>query len=179
MIKGTGVSLRPVAETDLEELHRHALDIAARGPFYPMPQSSLTKWRGSFAADGWWSPDNGTFVIVDANDRLVGLVIWVKLNGSAPDVELGYRVFDPADYGKGIASEALDLLAGWLFDTYSMNRVLLYIHADNVASHRVAEKCGFTKEATAREAWYLRGKWHDLDVFTMTRAESHARRASD
>jgi RimJ/RimL family protein N-acetyltransferase len=37
---------------------------------------------------------------------------------------------------------------------------------------------GFTKEATAREAWYHKGKWHDLDVYTLTRAESDERRRS-
>ena len=117
--------------------------------------------------------------MVDDQDRLIGTVDWTKLNGTVPDVELGYRVFDIADRGKGIATEALDLLAGWLFDSQSMNRLNLVIHVDNIGSHRVAEKCGFTKEATSREAWYHNGKWHDMDVYILTRAESHARRARD
>jgi RimJ/RimL family protein N-acetyltransferase len=113
---------------------------------------------------------------VDEQDRLIGIVDWNKLNGDVPDMELGYRVFDRSDCGKGIATEALDLLAGLLFDTEPINRLRLTIHVDNVGSRRVAEKCGFMKEGMAREAWYHRGRWHDIDVFTLTRAESDARR---
>jgi len=93
-----------------------------------------------------------------------------------PDVELGYRVFDRADWGRGIATEAVDLLAGWLFDTQPMNRLRLTIHLDNIGSHRVAEKSGFTKGGTSREAWNHKGIWHDIDVYILTRAESDERR---
>lgn len=176
MIKGTGVSLRPVVEADLEELHSRLIDIEGRGPWYPMPQTSLTRRRRAFEETGFSSQDEGIFLIVDHEDRLVGTVDWNKLNGDVPDVELGYRVFDRADWGKGIASEALDLLASFPFDTQPMNRLRLTIHVDNVGSRRVAEKCRFTNEGTSREAWYHRGRWHDIDVCTLTRAESDERR---
>ena len=123
-----------------------------------------------------WSVDEGIFVLVDDKDRLIGTVDWEKLNGSVSDLELAYRVFDPADRGKGIATEALDLLAGWLFDTQPINRLRLTIHVENVGSRRVAEKCGFTKEGTSREAWYHKGRWRDIDVYTLTRTESDERR---
>jgi ribosomal-protein-alanine N-acetyltransferase len=176
MIKGSTVSLRPVAEADLEELHAKLIDIESRGPWYPLPQTSMTKRRKAFEEDGFWSPDEGIFVIVDEQDRLLGTADWNKLNGDVPDMELGYRVFDQANWGKGIATEALDLLAGYLFDTQPINRLRLTIHVDNVGSHRVAEKCGFVNEGRSREAWNHRGKWHDIDAFTLTRAESDQRR---
>lgn len=175
MIKGTGVSLRPIAEADLAELHRNLIHIEGRGPWYPMPRTSLTKRRRAFEETGFWSPDAGIFVMVDEQDRLIGTVDWNKLNGDVPDMELGYRVFDRSNWGKGIATAALDLLAGFLFDTEPINRLRLTVHVDNVGSRRVAEKCGFTKEGTSREAWYHKGRWHDIDVFTLTRAESDAR----
>jgi [ribosomal protein S5]-alanine N-acetyltransferase len=98
--------------------------------------------------------------MVDEQDRVVGMVGWDKLNSDVSDVELSYRVFDSADRGKGMATQGLELLAGWLFDSQSMNRLRLVIHVDNVASHRVAERCGFTMEGTSREAWYHKGKSH-------------------
>jgi RimJ/RimL family protein N-acetyltransferase len=80
MIKGRRVSLRPVREADLEELHVRLTDVEARGPWYPPrpPKSS-------------------------ADER----------------------------------SRRQD------------------------------------------SAWYHRGKWHDIDVYTLTRAESNDRRATD
>jgi RimJ/RimL family protein N-acetyltransferase len=115
------------------------------------------------------------FLIVDASDRILGSVIWVTLNGTIPDVELGYGIFDRAEMGKGITTEAVQLLSGYLFDAYDMNRLLMYIYADNIASQRVAEKCGFTKEATAREAWPHKGEWLDVDIYTLTRREHTGR----
>jgi [ribosomal protein S5]-alanine N-acetyltransferase len=176
VIKGSRVSLRPVAEADLDELHAHLTDIEGRGPWYPMPRTSLTTRRKAFEEDGFWSPDVGIFVMVDEHDRLLGTVDWNKLNGDVPDIELGYRVFDPGNWGKGIATEALDLLAYYLFDTQPINRLRLTIHIDNIGSRHVAEKCGFRKEGTSREAWYHKGEWHDIDVFTLTRSENDKRR---
>jgi RimJ/RimL family protein N-acetyltransferase len=65
---------------------------------------------------------------------------------------------------------------GWPFDSQPINRLQLVIHVDNAPSRRVAEKCGYTREATAREAWYHTGQWCNVDVFTITRAEYAQRR---
>jgi RimJ/RimL family protein N-acetyltransferase len=106
----------------------------------------LTKFESNFAESGYWSLDEGIFAIVDPTDRLVGIVGWEKLNGDLPDIEVFYRLLDQADRGKGIATEGLGLLAGWVFDTGHMNRIRANVHVDNNASRRVAEKSGFTQE---------------------------------
>ena len=131
----------------------------------------------AFQESGFWSTEEGIFLIVDDEDRLLGTADWTKLNGDVPDVEIGYRIFARSDWGKGIASEALNLLSGFLFDSSQINRLRLTIHVDNHASRRVAEKCGFRCEARSQEAWYHKGKWHDVDVFVITRPEAEALRA--
>jgi RimJ/RimL family protein N-acetyltransferase len=176
VIRGDRISLRPVREEDLETFHRYRTDIETRGPWMPLPRVSFAAQRADFARHGWWSADEGRFMIADSEGRTVGYVAWELLNGTIPDVELGYGLFDRAEMGKGYTTEAVDLLAEYLFDVYQMNRLALYIHPDNAASLRVAQKCGFTKEATAREAWYNRGRWTDIDMYVLTRRESEARR---
>ena len=177
MLRGRNIVLRPITGADLEPLHQRIIDIEARGPWYPMPRTSLTRFTEAFQESGFWSTEEGIFLIVDDQDRLLGTADWTKLNGDVPDVEIGYRTFARSDWGKGIASEALNLLSGFLFDTSQINRLRLTIHVDNQASRRVAEKCGFRCEATSREAWYHKGKWHDVDVFVLTRSEAEALRA--
>ena len=119
-------------------------DLETRGPWYPLPGMPLTKFEAVFAESGFWSRDEGIFAIVDRSERMVGIVGWEQLNGDLPDVEISYRLLDRADHGKGITTEAVGLLAGWLFDTGHANRRRANVGTSTrtKASRRVVEKSG-------------------------------------
>jgi RimJ/RimL family protein N-acetyltransferase len=110
MLHGPRISLRPVNDEDLETFHKARIDIETRGPWVPLPGMSLQRLRADFGSHGWWSNDGGVFLIVDASDRILGYVAWEALSGTIPDVELGYGIFDRGEMGKGIASEAVNLM---------------------------------------------------------------------
>jgi RimJ/RimL family protein N-acetyltransferase len=55
---------------------------------------------------------------------------------------IAYSVF-PAHRGKGVAPRAVRLMAEWAFCRLGLTELLLEIDQENVASVRVAEKCGF------------------------------------
>ena len=74
-------------------------------------------------------------------------------------------------WGKGITTEAVTLLVRYLFETKRMNRIRLVIHPDNTASRRVAEKCGFRHEGTARGAWYNNGRHHNVEIYAILHDE--------
>jgi [ribosomal protein S5]-alanine N-acetyltransferase len=86
--------------------------------------------------------------------------------------ELGYLMFDRGSRNKGYMTEALALLARYLFATRNMRRLQLTVVVGNLASKRVAEKCGFTSEGVARKAVFLRGEHRDLDWFSLLREEA-------
>ena len=52
--------------------------------------------------------------------------------------------------GRGLASAAVRLVAGWAFGELSLARVGVLIEPDNDASHRLAERCGFVREGRLR-----------------------------
>jgi ribosomal-protein-alanine N-acetyltransferase len=68
--------------------------------------------------------------------------------------------------------EALSLLARYLFETRTIRRLQLTVVVGNLASKRIAEKCGFTREEIARKAVFLRGKHVDLEWFSLLREEA-------
>ncbi len=54
--------------------------------------------------------------------------------------------------GKGLATEALELVTSWALERHDVVRAQLITHIDNTASQRVAERCGYLKEGILR-AW--------------------------
>ena len=47
----------------------------------------------------------------------------------------------------------------------------LIIAEGNIASERVAQKCGFTYEGTARQAMFARGRHFDMKLYSLLRHE--------
>jgi RimJ/RimL family protein N-acetyltransferase len=91
---------------------------------------------------------DGAFAVVDAHSgRLLGGITVNAQNWGR--AEIGYWVrADARD--RGVASRALTLVAGWGLGRY--RRLQLHADVENVASQRVAEKAGFTREGVLR-AW--------------------------
>jgi ribosomal-protein-alanine N-acetyltransferase len=80
-------------------------------------------------------------------------------------------VFDPHHRGQGIMTEALSLCVDYLFQSTKIHRVQLIIAEGNIASERVAQKCGFTYEGTARQAMFARGRHSDMKIYSLLRHE--------
>ncbi len=86
-------------------------------------------------------------------------------------VELGYILYDANDRGKGYMPEAVLLFAKYLFALKPIHRIQLQIQPGNVPSRRVAEKCGFKHEGTARHAIISNGAPVDIDIWSILRTE--------
>lgn len=171
MLKGTSITLRPVLETDLEELYAFHVDIANRGSFFPRGVLSQTAFNNQFRETGFWSSDEGMLLIVNASSRIIGHIEYFKTVNYLDEIELSYILYSPEERGHGAMTDAVNLMVRYLFDTKPINRIRLVIHPDNTASRRLAEKCGFRHEGTARGAWYQNGSHHDVDIYAILHKE--------
>jgi [ribosomal protein S5]-alanine N-acetyltransferase len=167
MLKGKSIRLRPVRETDIEQLYAYHLDIDNRGDYYPRGVRSQPAFRREFQETGFWSQEEGTLVIVSLTDDILGHIEFFRTVNYLDEFELSYVVYAAAWRGKGIATEAVNLLVRYLFETKRVNRIRLVIHPENQASRRLAEKCGFKHEGTARGAWYNKGKHQDVEIYAI------------
>jgi RimJ/RimL family protein N-acetyltransferase len=52
--------------------------------------------------------------------------------------------------GRGLATAAVRLIGDWAFEDLQLARLALFVEPDNVASQRVAERCGFVREGRLR-----------------------------
>ena len=171
MLTGTNVTLRPIREADLTFLYDVHQDLSNRGDYFPLQLTSESQFIKDFRDTGFLTPERGTLLII-RDDAIVGRVQYYPTVSYLGEIELGYHIFDRTQRGKGIASEAIRLLARYLFDTRPVNRLRLIIHTDNAASRRVAEKCLFRHEGTSRRAWFHGGRFQDVEVYALLREEA-------
>jgi [ribosomal protein S5]-alanine N-acetyltransferase len=171
MLEGEKYNLRLFRESDLAEYHDHVSRISAIGEYWPIRLFAKSDLAKQFAADGFWSEDSGGVLITDKQDRLIGNINYFRGLLYTDGYELGYRVFRPEDRGKGIISATLPLFISYLFDLRPINRLQLTTDVDNLPSKRIAEKLGFKHEGVLRQCWFHRGKFVDIDIYSLLRHE--------
>jgi [ribosomal protein S5]-alanine N-acetyltransferase len=171
MLKGKSIHLRPVHQSDLNELYARHTEIANRGSFFPLGLVSEVEFRRRFEDKGFWDKEEGMMLIVDVTGEMLGHIEFFKTVNYLDELELSYQIYEQTDRGRGFATEAVNLLVRYLFSHLKTYRIRLIIHPENSASRRVAEKCGFTHEGTARCAWYHQGRNHNVEVYAILRDE--------
>ena len=162
-----------IREDDLQAVHAFDLDLDARGRWYPLDVGvqSFPTLRHRYDENGFWSDDAGVLLIVDHEDTLLGLIAFYRrvTYHHWDGYELAYRLYRPEFHGHGYTTEAVNLLVDYLFAARPINRIEILTMPENVASIRVAEKCGFEREGIARGAWHHGGELKDVIVHARLR----------
>lgn len=171
MLTGKDVTLRPLREADLERAYAAHVDIANRGAFFPLGVTSEPTFRRHFAETGFWEREEGTLLLVDEADQLLGHIEFFKPVSYWDAFELSYQLYDERSAGRGYVTEAVQLLVDYLFATKKQHRIQLVIVPENQASRRVAEKCGFVLEGTALGAFFNDGRNHDVVLYSLLRTD--------
>lgn len=74
-------------------------------------------------------------------------------------------------WNKGIMTEAVSSIIDFTFNKIDVNRIESAVSTKNIASARVLEKSGFTKEGILRERSLLGGTLHDMIMFSILKKE--------
>jgi RimJ/RimL family protein N-acetyltransferase len=164
------VKLRAVRREDLPLLLvDHAAD-----PIDTFGFVATNALERAFAADGLIGYDSGTLVIEDADGVVAGKASWLPVphgpNLPSRALNVGMRLH-PDFRGRGVGVPALTLLANYLFDTTTFERLQAETDVGNVAALRGLEKAGFQREGIARHAQYRDGSYHDMVVYSLLRGD--------
>ncbi len=122
----------------------------------PVPDGHAAGWLTRFV-------DGGAWAILDGPE-VVGFACAPRLDLVRGEAELGYQVA-PTARGRGVARCALTELTRWAFDA-GVFRIELRINVENVASQRVAGRCGYQREGMLRQSYLKPGRRVDTEIWS-------------
>jgi ribosomal-protein-alanine N-acetyltransferase len=109
-------------------------------------------------------------IVERESGRLIGTCGFHALSEKHLRAEIGYEIDIPY-WGKGYATEAINALIYYGFDSMNLQRIGANVYPENVGSRKVLEKAGFTHEGLLRSYLFQGGKYHDANVFSILRRE--------
>jgi len=136
------VSLRYRRASDLDAISAASHDAEARRWLTDPPMDAEARAASlERVAEAFRSGRSAPLVIADSvTDQPVGLINLQFRDDRVATI--AYSVF-PGHRGQGAAPRAVRLMTGWAFAELALSELLLEIDQGNLASLRVAEKCGF------------------------------------
>lgn len=137
------LTLRTPLEEDFATVA--AFMASARARFVGGPVlDEFDQWRGFLASIGHWALHGYGFFMVLHDGQKVGRVGVIN-HVMWDEPELGWHIFDGFEH-MGYATEAAACVRDWATANRGLGPLISYIHPDNDASRRVAERLGATYE---------------------------------
>lgn len=169
VLRGERCVLRPWREADLEALVRHANNpriarwLRDRFP-HPYTEADGRAWLGIAAG----LPEGAAFAIEADGEAVGGVGLEMGQDIERVGAEVGYWLGE-THWGRGIATEALNLLAGHAFAAFPLERLSAKTFVSNAPSRRVLEKAGFVLEGVLRRAMIKNGVVEDAALYALVR----------
>jgi [ribosomal protein S5]-alanine N-acetyltransferase len=163
LLHGKNVNLDIVERADLPILRSWVNDVDFVGEFEPIAQETLGDLEKQYdnLAGGQW------YFVEKKDGTKVGYIAHFKSKGC---VAIGYMLI-PKERRKGYGSEAVQLIVDYLFLSREIVRIQAETHPDNIASQKVLEKSGFTREGLIRKSFFSRGRYRDTAMWSILREE--------
>ena len=161
-LSGGGVALSPALPDDLGNLFLWLNDAKAAledMPYRPVDCLVFREWLDQQAKQ------NGQVLFIIRTlqpSRAIGFVLFKNLNPVFRAAELGVRIGDESDRGKGHGSAALRLALDYAWNTLNLKRVWLTTLAGNARAIAAYARAGFEQEGVMRQAAFIGGRWRDV-----------------
>ena len=166
------VRLRDVTLADADQLDAWSADPS---PFNDFGGGRDPVDRETLAAGPMHNEHNGQLIVeLIEGAKAVGTVSWHRVGYGPPGGSDAWNMgieLAPEARGHGYGVEAQALLARYLFENTSANRVEAQTDIENIAEQRALEKAGFIREGVARGSQFRAGAYHDLVTYSILRNE--------
>lgn len=175
---GQKIYLRPLERDDAVVLREYINDAEVLRTLGMHRPSNL---EANLAVIDRFSPHPDSLrvgIVLKENDRLIGATN-LRLSDAAQRAAMfGISIGAKAEWNKGYGTEATRLMVRHGFETLNLNRIALTVYEFNPRGMRAYEKAGFRREAVLRQEVYSQGRFWDVYMMGILRADWDALRAS-
>jgi [ribosomal protein S5]-alanine N-acetyltransferase len=160
-------TVRPWQHGDESPLARHAnsreiwLNLRDQFP-HPYTVEDATAWVELVSAEN--PPTHFAIVLQEA---VGGIGFTLQGDIARASAEIGYWLSE-SHWNKGVMTAAVRAVTDYAFTQFSLTRVFAVPYARNIASHRVLEKVGYTREGVLRRSAIKDGTVLDQVIYAMT-----------
>ncbi len=165
------VTLRPLAETDVDHVMTWVNDPAVVGNFgwftgKPITREAELGYLGKLVAQH--RDPNGAervYSVLDSSGpdgRYLGQVGLHQIHRPSRVGRLSIIIAAKADHGKGYGTAAMRALVAEAFDTEKLHKVWMMFYRTNQRTRALANKLGFIDEGVLREEYLYQGAYHDM-----------------
>jgi RimJ/RimL family protein N-acetyltransferase len=173
MLSGRVTVLRPLRATDRAISVRWRNDPEIRdnilGYRFPITEAMEADWIDAVLKD-----QTRTRIVLAIEDKTdgacVGFVYLNNIDWFARNAEFGILIGERNRHGKGLAKEALCLVAGYAFETLNLHKLYLRVVAFNKRALALYRAFGFMEEGVQRQQAFLRGRYYDVVLMGLIRS---------
>jgi RimJ/RimL family protein N-acetyltransferase len=172
-ISTAAAALRPWMPSDADAVVEACSDPVTQRFITEMPRPYTRQHAETFIARAAANLSEGRSIGLTITEPYGGDAIGAVTLHAVQPVHwyVGYWM-TPRARNRGITTAAVQMVSRWAFADYpSLVRLSLYALPDNIASQRVAEKAGFTREGVLRAWDYASGSPQDVVMFSLLRTD--------
>jgi RimJ/RimL family protein N-acetyltransferase len=179
MLLGSRISIGPFVPEDFAAMFCWFNDVTAARldlAYRPVDMMAHQQWWQGLGKD----PSKVVFAIrMTDKPAIIGFVQIVAINPVHRSAEMGIRIGEEKNRGKGYGGEALRLAVDFCWNHLNLNRVQLSVLKHNLRAVAAYKAAGFRKEGRMRKAAFIGGAWVDLILMAALRpAQKPDRRPS-
>lgn len=167
-----GYVLRRPEDKDIEALYQQKNDSQVAtllgGFSLGYSREDIRQWIESHRARA----DEVIWVIADTGaDRCVGHVGLYQIDHRVGSAEFAIMIGDVAVWGQGLGRRSTAFAMAYGFKELNLNRISLRFLDTNSRAKQLYESMGFQLEGTLRQAQYKQGRYIDVRLMSILRAE--------
>ena len=164
---------RAIKRSDLDDIYEYSANPNTSKYLLWGPHQSISDTREfiEIVLSKYKSGEYNDWAIVyKETGKMIGTCGFTRIDTENNLAEIGY-VLNPNFWGKGLATEAVEKVIEFAFNSLNINRVEAKFIFGNDASLAVMKKVGMTFEGYQRDALLVKGKYCTIGISSILKRE--------